>query len=193
MKYTDLIIKYIPILFMSVLFIMIIEWTKYNIKKQYLLEHFYNRQSTINQVDMPIVTRVNECNNECSPQNRCIITGEQCLSDLDCGGCVLHSETIMEHLPLYSQNISGKIEDSKLLLDIASNGSELEQKQPVQYEKGMNTWQNQFNEGKKMYDKRYYPSGFQFTPSYPREKSMTGDFVVTTPPAANTTIYNDTN
>ena len=37
-------------------------------------------------VNMPINTN-QSCKNMCGPPNRCAITGEECLSDLDCYGC----------------------------------------------------------------------------------------------------------
>ena len=41
---------------------------------------------TTHNVDMPLTTTTS-CKNMCGPPNRCSITGQQCMSDIDCPGC----------------------------------------------------------------------------------------------------------
>ena len=50
-------------------------------------ENFNNNNSKYSHsVDLPLTTTYT-CNNMCSSQSKCYITGEQCTSDTDCYGC----------------------------------------------------------------------------------------------------------
>lgn len=46
----------------------------------------YNNPKYRHTVDLPLTT-VYSCNNMCSSQSKCYLTGEQCMSDTDCFGC----------------------------------------------------------------------------------------------------------
>jgi len=76
-----------------ILFISIIQWGKYLINNNYIIEPFSNSldkdigdPSTNHNVEVPL-TSTFSCKNMCGPNNRCSLTGEQCSSDIDCFGC----------------------------------------------------------------------------------------------------------
>jgi len=46
----------------------------------------YNDPKYSHTVDLPLTT-IYSCDNKCSSQSKCYITGEQCTSDVDCQGC----------------------------------------------------------------------------------------------------------
>jgi len=97
------------------LFIGIIQWGNYLITNHYIVENFKNKNfisndsgiSTTHTVNMPLTTTVS-CQNFCGPQNRCYITGEQCIADVDCYGC--HPDK--EKLNNDTINYSGYNEDN---------------------------------------------------------------------------------
>ena len=58
---------------------------------------------------------------------------------------------------------------------------------PPQYFKGINTWRDAYEEGKQLFDKRYYPNieWQTYMPKYPIRKTMTGEFMDDGPLASN--------
>ena len=56
---------------------------------------------------------------------------------------------------------------------------------PAQANFGVDTWSDEFNEDKKLFDKRYKPSGLQFMPNYPERYTLTGEFKEDGPYASN--------
>ena len=78
--------SYLSISIISIISILIITLF-INMKN---IENFYNNieenSTTSHTVNLPINTTFS-CKNVCGSLNRCLITGEQCSSDIDCYGC----------------------------------------------------------------------------------------------------------
>jgi hypothetical protein len=53
---------------------------------------------------------------------------------------------------------------------------------------GVDIWTREFNEDKKLFDKRYKPSKLQYMPDYPKRYSLTGEFIEDGPYASNAPI-----
>ena len=48
----------------------------------------YNPDSPLTVQNVDVVNNFYTCKNFCGPKAQCAITGEQCVADIDCGGCV---------------------------------------------------------------------------------------------------------
>lgn len=55
---------------------------------------------------------------------------------------------------------------------------------------GINTWSEQFNEQRKLFDERYKPNNLQYMPNYPERPTLSGIFVDEGPIESNTISYN---
>jgi len=132
----------------------------------------------------------------CGPLARCYKTGQQCNSDIDCPGCNPHSpdeEYQIHYLKDYrGQNQAGKLsyytpQYSVLTTDIGTKAKLVGDRfSPApQYDIGVNTWRDVFDEGQKLFDKRYYTGSLPFTPVYPERKTLSGEFIDNGPLAAN--------
>ena len=131
-------------------------------------------------VNLPINDPIS-CNNFCGPNAQCLITREQCTSDIDCKGCIR-----THPVGYYNNNFSQIYPGSK--------NSQI--KRPYE---GVDLWQDSFNKGLELYNKKreiadeYSNSINTFNSSnykvkYPMTISATGLFYETTPSALNATI-----
>ena len=156
----------------------------------------YGMPDTSHTVDLPLTTTTS-CQNFCGPPARCSLTGESCLSDVDCFGCspvVSPTREAGEETPAF--NHAGKIlavqpDYSVLTTDITRDRYAFVGKEdtpPPDYFKGTNTWSLPFSVGFQQYEATYAPSlSFQETPvSYPPGRvTLSGEFADDGPPAAN--------
>lgn len=159
-------------------------------------EPFDNRYT--HTVNLPINDPVS-CRNFCSPQSKCVITGEQCTADVDCTGCQrMETNKEKETKPFYhpSNNAGkgGQLSYSSLTTDFDDNLSS-----PIHSTvdylvpsyQGIDKWTNSFNQGLKLYNQKqeiaekYSTPNHISAPTYPTTVSMTGTFYETTPPPAN--------
>jgi len=203
--------QYTIILFALISFLLLIyifKWINYLVINKYVTTPFIegfdpNAQvirdtgtsDTTHNVDVPLTT-TSSCKNMCGPPNRCSITGQQCLSDIDCPGCQPQVP------PLKSDDgsqITGNDDAGKLTVGVTPNYSPLTTgfgtqsriytsdkfEKPASPNLGTNTWSKQFNEDRKLFDDRYKPSGLKNMPSYDDRYSITGDFVDEGPLASN--------
>jgi hypothetical protein len=131
-------------------------------------------------VNLPINDPIS-CNNFCGPNAQCLITREQCTSDIDCKGCMR-----THPVGYYNNNFSQIYPGSK--------NSQI--KRPYE---GIDLWEKSFNKGLELYNKKqeikdkYSNSINIFNSSnykvkYPMTISATGLFYETTPSALNATI-----
>jgi hypothetical protein len=164
-----------------------------------LKEGYDNYSHTVN---LPINTKYS-CKNMCGPQATCSITGEQCTSDIDCYGCRPTKKKRKNNLNKKNNNVipfddNGKLTDmtpseSVLTSDIGTNAYYFENKinsPALNYNKGINTWRETYNQEKLLYDKRYNPSIYftQFIPDYTATPTLSGEFMIVGPYASNATI-----
>ena len=87
------LVFYICITF--ILFVSIMKWIDYLTINSYIVECFTNNSiaessNTSHTVNLPLTTQYS-CKNFCGPTARCSVTGQQCLSDIDCPGCQPYS------------------------------------------------------------------------------------------------------
>ena len=131
-------------------------------------------------VNLPINDPIS-CNNFCGPNAQCLITREQCTSDIDCKGCMR-----THPVGYYNNNFSE--------IYLGSKNSQI--KRPYE---GIDLWEKSFNKGLELYNKKqeikdkYSNSINIFNSSnykvkYPMTISATGLFYETTPSALNATI-----
>jgi hypothetical protein len=153
------------------------------------------KPDTTHNVDIPLTTTIS-CKNMCGPPNRCSITGQQCMSDIDCPGCEPQISTNNSNMVV---NIVGENSAGKLSVGVTPNYSTLTSgfgtqtriytsdkfDKPLAPNFGLNTWSDKFNEERKLFDDRYKPSGLKNTPSYSDRYSITGEFVDEGPLPAN--------
>ena len=154
---------------------------------------------TSHSVDLPINTTYS-CENMCGPMARCSITGEQCLSDIDCYGCnpikkqdQKQEQNQKKHADIRGQNDAGKLTTqvtpmySVLTTDIGTQATLINDKfaPPPQYNQGVNTWRETFNVGQELFDKRYNPGSIPYMPTYPDRVTLSGQFIDNGPLASN--------
>ena len=188
-----------------ILICIIFYWGDYLIKNNYIRrekEGFTTIPSinlenadTTYTVRMPINTTTS-CKNMCGPPGRCSITGEQCVSDIDCYGCTPPPNKKLEHslseeVPDY--NDSGKLTQgvtptfSALTSDIGTQAMVINPNAPVpQYFLGVDQWKNKFELGENEFNKKYYPAGnLGNMPNYPIRPTLSGQFKEVGPLASN--------
>jgi hypothetical protein len=189
----------IPLALISLLlFILIFKWIHYLSTNNYVrivkTKEGMVSNTTTHKVNMPLNTTVS-CQNMCGPPNRCSITGQQCMADVDCPGCEPPStgtgETTQE---VMGENDSGKLSTamtpnySELTSDIGSRArlitADKYEKSMSPY-RGINTWNAQFNLSRKLFDDRYKPAGLKGMPSYRKQYSLSGTFDEEGPLASN--------
>jgi hypothetical protein len=185
-KYNNLFLA----LFCVFLIFCIFTWINYLSQNNYIIECFNNLYiqedtSTSHSVDLPLTTRYS-CKNFCGPTARCAITGQQCFTDIDCPGCQPYSPP----LPKSKDCIPGDDDAGKLTYNINPKYSPLTSgygtketivshdiySKPEQANFGINTWRASFDEGNKLFDARYKPSGLRFMPKYKNMYNLTGEF-----------------
>jgi hypothetical protein len=189
-------ILFLIIISFTLLF-FIFNWIDYLLSEKFIVECFTNGNtkekmdgSTSHTVDLPLTTTYS-CKNFCGPTSRCSITGQQCLADIDCPGCQPYSPPVpgdndagkltMGTTPQYSSLTSGYGTQE---LEITSNMYS----KPAQPNFGVDTWSDEFNEDKKLFDQRYKPPQLQYMPDYPKRYSLTGEFIEDGPYASNAPI-----
>ena len=150
------------------------------------------KSDTSHNVNIPLTTTFSS-KNMCGPPNRCSITGHQCFSDIDCPGCQPKISGIESNTTDVSGNNSAgklgpKLMYSTLTTDIGTQSriySYDKFGKPLAPNIGTNTWSNQFNKDRKMFDDRYKPSNTKNMPSYSERYSLSGEFNDEGPIASN--------
>ena len=189
---------FLPLIALILLFI-VFYMIDYLVKENYIVECFtggpvQESSQTSHNVDLPLTTKYS-CQNFCGPTARCAITGQQCFTDIDCPGCQPYSP------PLSKTNgcIPGNDDAGKLTVGVTPTYSPLTTgygtrekvitknmyARPPQANFGYDTWGNSFNEGQKLFNKRYKPNQLQYMPNYPPMYSITGQFISDGPLPSN--------
>lgn len=174
-----------------ILLLIVFNMIDYLVKENYIVECFtggpiQESSQTSHTVDLPLNT-TSSCQNFCGPTARCAITGQQCFTDIDCPGCQQYSP------PLSKTNgcIPGNDDAGKLTVGVTPTYSPLTTgygtKEKIitkdmyarqsQANFGYDTWSQSFNEGQKLFNKRYKPNELEFMPNYPPMYSITGEFI----------------
>jgi len=200
-KINIFILAFITLIFTCIIFY----WGDYLIKNDYIRrekEGFANiirlnteDAETTHTVNLPINTTTS-CKNICGPPGRCLITGEQCVSEIDCYGCTPPinkklEESLREEVPGY--NDSGKLTQgvtptfSVLTTDIGTKAGVINPDAKVpQYFLGVDQWKNKFELGENEFNRKYYPNGnLGFMPNYPIRPTLSGQFKEVGPLASN--------
>ena len=159
--------------------------------------------TTNHTVNLPLTTTYS-CSNFCGPTARCAITGQQCTADIDCPGCNPYGPNFK---PPTTANVPGNNDAGKLTWGVTPTYSQLttdigtraklfdnqndnkkhnkNASKPLQPNFGVNTWISKFNGGQQLFDQRYKPAGLQFMPTYEKQYSLSGEFIVDGPLASN--------
>ena len=189
-------------IFCVVLLYIIFKWIDYLSLQKYVIECFTPQPiqedvtggSTSHTVNLPLTTTYS-CKNFCGPTARCSITGQQCFADIDCPGCQPYSPPLSRS----KDCVPGDDDAGKLTLGVTPQYSPLTSGygtfetivtddmygKPDQANFGVNTWRSSFNEGEKLFDARYKPSGLKYMPNYPSTYSLTGEFITDGPYPSN--------
>ena len=174
-----------------ILFILIFLWIDYLTKNDYIVECFTNgpimeSSNTSHTVNLPLTTQYS-CKNFCGPTARCSITGQQCLSDIDCPGCQPYSPP----LPKTSASVPAANDAGKLTFGPTPQYSPLTSgygthelvitknmyEKPLSPNFGVDIWTKDFEESKKLFDQRYKPPQLSYMPDYPKRYSLSGEFI----------------
>jgi len=137
------------------------------------------------------------CKNFCGPKSQCLLTRNQCTSDIDCPGCLPHSKKLpsQPRTKIDAYEASGKIGQQGLTYSSYINGYnghhfDQEEAYPgsknnkiIRAYQGVDTWTPTFNEGLKIYNKKM--GSYLGQPEYPMSETTTGLFYNTTAPASN--------
>jgi len=189
---------------MSILIILLLvgifSWIHYLFKNNYIIECYENALSpdkgdftTTHTVNLPLTTNFS-CSNMCI-NARCSKTKEQCLSDIDCPGCQPYAgfSKSTTH-DIIGENDSGKLTVgvtptySTLTTDIGTK-SKLYTNRAPQANFGINTWNSSFNEGNKLFNKRYNLDDLNTKVNYPKRFNVTGNFLDNGPLASNADLH----
>ena len=176
------------------------KWMNLLLTKEYVVECFEqpNQNITTHTVNLPINTTYS-CKNMCGPYGKCSITGERCLSDIDCYGCQPSkgdiSYTFLEMNKPHGADDAGKLSFlapmySELTTDIGTSASLTSHSAKFsptpEYNSGVNTWRTEFEKGTSLYNHEYEPpSNLANMPSYPVRYSLSGEFQENGPLASN--------
>jgi len=182
------------------LFIGLNKWMHLLLTKEYVVECFDqpNQNITTHNVNLPINTTYS-CKNMCGPYGKCSITGQRCLSDIDCYGCQPSTSEISTSFlemntpqgeddagkysylaPTYSE-LTTDVGTRAKLTSLSANFSPT-----PEYNAGVNTWRTEFDEGTALYNNVYAPpSNLANMPSYPTRYSLSGQFQENGPLASN--------
>jgi hypothetical protein len=203
-QYYILFLAIISFLLLHLLF----KWIDYLFNNNYIKESFqqmYNpnineSEKTSHTVNLPLTTTYS-CENFCGPTARCAITGQQCFTDIDCPGCqpytppLSDSEKKMDNV--IGDNDAGKLtfnntpRYSILTTDMGTKAKTFPSKKFAKApnaDYGINVWRDDFDEDKKLFDKRYKPGKLEYMPEYPKRYSLTGEFIEEGPIASNATL-----
>lgn len=167
-----------------------------------LLDYDTNKSTYRHSVNLPINTKYS-CKNFCGPKGQCLISREQCTSDIDCQGCQPNippppaylTETDKDIVPyndagklIYNQNP----QYSMLTTDIGTNAAIVDKdaKVPKPY-LGVDVWTQSFDEGTRLFDDKMAwkfsaaPEEYRYIPTYPKTETVTGLFEDIGPTASN--------
>jgi hypothetical protein len=187
-------------LFCIGLLFYIFQWVNFLSVNKYIIECFESgpsSEATSHSVDLPLTTQYS-CKNFCGPTARCSITGQQCTADIDCPGCQPYSPPLPK-----TANIPGDNDAGKLTIGMTPQYSSLTSgygtrerivtnnlyAKPAEADFGVNTWVDQYEQEKGLFDKRYKPNQLPYMPDYPKRYSLTGQFIEDGPFASNAEIY----
>ena len=156
-------------------------------------------------VNLPINDPVS-CKNFCGPNAKCLLTKEQCTSDIDCQGCNPGPTTQtkcdtkdvdpydgagkgLQHSPLTTGYNNHNVNFAQIYPD----SKDAQIRRPYE---GLDKWTDSFNKGLELYNKKRgiadkYNRGADtsFETKYPTTISATGLFYETTPPASNASLF----
>lgn len=177
-----------------ILFVLIFLWINYLTNNDYIIECFTNNilkksSKTSHTVNLPLTTTYS-CKNFCGPTARCSVTGQQCLSDSDCPGCQPQSSTSKTNNNL-NKPVPAANDAGKLTLGVTPQYSPLTSgygthelvitkdmySKPASPNFGVDIWTKDFDESKKLFDKRYKPPQLPYMPNYPKRYSLSGEFI----------------
>lgn len=181
------------------LFIGINKWMHLLLTKEYVVECLTNPdQAETHTVNLPINTTYS-CKNMCGPYGKCSITGERCLSDVDCYGCQPStgelSKTFLKTNSVEGDDDAGKYSYltpnySELTTDVGTRAKLIAPSDkftpPPAYNTGVNMWRAPFDEGESLYNEVYKPpANLTNMPSYTPRYSLSGQFMENGPLASN--------
>lgn len=209
--YVYMIRSFVKIAIIFLLFIIVFSFLinvnlngeKENFNPNILLDYDTNNPAFSHSVDLPINTKYS-CKNFCGPKAQCLITREQCMSDIDCQGCqpdIPPPPAYLTETDIVPYNDAGKMiynqnpQYSVLTTDIGTNASIIDKdaKVPKPY-LGIDLWTKSFDEGTRLFDDKMAwkfsaaPEEYRYIPKYPKTETVTGLFEDTGPTAANAYI-----
>uniref|UniRef100_A0A6C0DFG8 Uncharacterized protein n=1 Tax=viral metagenome TaxID=1070528 RepID=A0A6C0DFG8_9ZZZZ len=163
--------------------IIIFYWTNYLFKNNYIQEAFTKMSAikegpdTTHSVNLPNPAFTEyTCKNICGPPGRCRITGEDCVSDVDCYGCVPP--------PVYNREIKEQTTDIKPVMstftkDITKSATYIDPgAKPAKYNMGVDMWKSNFDLEENIFKEKYYPSGnLSLMMKYPVRTTFSGEFI----------------
>ena len=157
-------------------------------------------------VNLPINDPVS-CKNFCGPNAKCLLTKEQCTSDIDCQGCnpgptkqtVCQTKDVdpydgagkgLQHSPLTTGYNNHNIDFAQIYPD----SKDAQIRRPYE---GLDLWTDSFNKGLELYNTKRgiadtttdTTTDTSFETKYPTTISATGLFYDTTPPASNSSLF----
>jgi hypothetical protein len=183
-----------------ILFVSIFKMIDFLSNSNYIVECFTHpfineAKETSHNVNLPLTTTYS-CQNFCGPTARCSITGQQCFADIDCPGC----QPYVPPLPKSNDCIPGNDDAGKLTWGVTPQYSPLTNgygtkelivtnnvfAKPAMANFGIDTWKDSFNEGDKLFEKRYTPpNNLTYALNYPKQYSLTGEFIEDGPLPSN--------
>ena len=158
-------------------------------------------------VNLPINDPVS-CKNFCGPNAKCLLTKEQCTSDIDCQGCnpgptkqtACQTKDVkpydgagkgLQHSPLTTGYNNHNIDFAQIYPD----SKDAQIRRPYE---GLDLWTDSFNKGLELYNKKRsiadkyntdITTDTSLETKYPTTISATGLFYETTPPASNSSFF----
>jgi len=163
-------------------------------------------------VNLPINDPVS-CKNFCGPNAKCLLTKEQCTSDIDCQGCnpgpTKQTECQTKDVDPYDGAGKG-LQHSPLTTGYNNHNVNFAQIYPDSKDaqirrpyEGLDQWTDSFNKGLELYNKKRgiadkyntdtttdtNTNSSSFETKYPTTISATGLFYETTPPASNSSLF----
>lgn len=163
--------------------VVLFYWTDFLFKNNYIQEAFSNipvikeGPDTTHSVNLPSAAFSDyTCKNMCGPPGRCRISGEDCVSDVDCYGCVPP--------PVYNREIKEQTTDVKPFLstfstDVTKNATYIDaEAKPAKYNMGVDMWKSNFDLEENIFKEKYYPSGnLSLMMKYPVRTTFSGEFI----------------
>ena len=181
-----------------ILIIFIFTWINSLVKNRFIIECFNpNSPEYSHNVSLPLTTTTT-CQNFCGPPARCALTGQQCLSDIDCPGC----QTLQKTNKKKSHSIPGDDDSGKLTFNQTPQYSPLtsdfgtkariisSQKKlsptPALYIN--NQWLGDFYKSEQEFNSQFKPPNSYLTPNYPQSYTLSGQFMTEGPLPSNSYI-----